>query len=31
LAAVYNRFTEGFETGDLVRAKACLEELDSTG
>jgi predicted ATPase/DNA-binding winged helix-turn-helix (wHTH) protein len=31
LASVYNRFTEGFETGDLVRAKTCLEELDSTG
>jgi predicted ATPase/DNA-binding winged helix-turn-helix (wHTH) protein len=31
LASVYNRFTEGFGTGDLVAAKTCLEELDSTG
>ena len=23
LASVYNRFTEGFETGDLARAKTC--------
>jgi len=27
LASVYNRFAEGFETGDLVAAKMCLEEL----
>ena len=31
LAPVYNRFTEGFGTGDLARAKTCLEELDSMG
>jgi predicted ATPase len=27
LAAIYNRFTEGFDTKDLQEAKALLEEL----
>jgi len=27
LAAIYNRFTEGFDTPDLKDAKALLEEL----
>jgi len=27
LAAIYGRFTEGFDTADLKRAKAMLEEL----
>jgi hypothetical protein len=27
LAAVYESFTEGFETADLVEAKAVLAEL----
>ena len=29
LAAVYNWFTEGFDTADLQEAKALLEALDS--
>jgi predicted ATPase len=28
LAPVYAWFTEGFDTGDLVEAKALLEELE---
>lgn len=28
LAPVYNRFTEGFETADLVRGRALLRELE---
>jgi predicted ATPase len=27
LAPIYERFTEGFDTGDLIDAKALLEEL----
>jgi hypothetical protein len=27
LASVYDRFSEGFDTADLVRAKALLKEL----
>jgi hypothetical protein len=27
LAAIYNWFTEGFDTADLIDAKALLEEL----
>ena len=29
LALVYDRFTEGFETADLKRARALLEDYDS--
>jgi len=28
LAPLYQRFTEGFDTGDLQAAKALLEELE---
>jgi predicted ATPase len=29
LAPVYGRFTEGFDTADLVEAKALLDELNA--
>ena len=29
LQPVYNSMTEGFDTSDLVRAKALLQELES--
>jgi len=29
LAAIYNWFTEGFDTADLKQAKALLDELSS--
>jgi hypothetical protein len=28
LASVYNWFTEGFDTADLIEAKALLDELE---
>jgi uncharacterized protein Smg (DUF494 family) len=28
VAGVYSRFTEGFDTADLVNTKAMLDELD---
>jgi tetratricopeptide (TPR) repeat protein len=31
LAEIYNWFTEGFDTADLIDAKALLEELGGTG
>lgn len=31
LAAIYNRFTEGFDTADLKEANALLEELGGRG
>jgi predicted ATPase len=31
LADIYNWFTEGFDTADLLDAKALLEELGGTG
>jgi hypothetical protein len=31
LAAIYNWFTEGFDTADLKDAKALLGELGGTG
>jgi predicted ATPase len=31
LADIYNWFTEGFDTADLIEAKALLEELGGTG
>jgi len=31
LAEIYNWFTEGFDTADLIEAKALLEELGGTG
>ena len=31
LAAIYNWFTEGFDTKDLQEAKALIEELGETG
>jgi predicted ATPase len=31
LAALYDRFTEGFETADVVAAKQLLDSLDNAG
>jgi hypothetical protein len=31
LAEIYNWFTEGFDTADLIEAKALLVELGGTG
>jgi hypothetical protein len=31
LADIYNWFTEGFDTADLIDAKALLKELGGTG
>jgi hypothetical protein len=31
LAEIYNWFTEGFDTADLIDAKALLDELSGAG
>jgi hypothetical protein len=31
LADIYNWFTEGFDTADLIDAKALLDKLEGTG